>query len=412
VPDHCQSIDWVARRYKDLYKMADLKILNQRKAELVNTQESMLNAAMEAKVKLTAVQEEQFKNASAELADIEVNLSRFAAIAAAKSQIGAPTSDIIVPTDAKSGDLRFSAEYHDAFWNRFKTRSFSNTANLNEGSNANGDYLVPIRVDGEIVPLAAYESSMRKLANCIPTTMDIKLPSQATRTVAAAKAESTNEDVLFGGTAPTFGQVTLVSHMAGVQVPVSFELMQDVPALQAFLNADILRGIQNWEELNFISGVGDATHPQGILTGATAFESASLSIDSILDLEASLPAAYYNNASYLMNRKSAAALKKAQLAVNQFQSFWTSVGPQDYLNGFPVFYSSQMPTYAASPAVSGAVAFGDFKTCATIGTRGGISVRVLDQIQALSGCVVVLGYERVDQKIRVPEAVNVLSVNG
>ena len=230
---------------------------------------------------------------------------------------------------ASPASKSFSAAYHEAFWARFKNRSFQNTTNLNEGSNANGDYLVPVTVDGTIVPLAPLESAMRKLALVIPTSMDIKLPAQLTKTIAASKSESTTIDQAFGGTAPTFTQVTLGSHMAGAVVPVSFELAQDVPALQAFLNADILRGIQNYEETKFISGSGSG-EPQGILNGASAFETAALSINAVLDLTGALPAAYYDNASFLMHRKTGIALKKVQLAASQFQTFWTSVGSQDF----------------------------------------------------------------------------------
>ena len=64
--------------------------------------------------------------------------------------------------------------------------------------------------------------------------------------------------------------------------------------------------------------------------------------------------------------------------------------------------------------MTGSIAFGDFKTCATIGDRGGsaVSIKILDQISALDGVIQVLGYRRTDQRVRVAEAVQVLSING
>jgi HK97 family phage major capsid protein len=395
----------------------DSQILNTKRDSLYAAQEAILNKAQELKRGLNTEEDAQFKNLEAEITSVEQTIARMDAVNKGRAAIAAPTTDAFVPEVklSKSGKQTFSKEYEEAFWNRFKTRQFNNTTNLNEGNNANGDYLVPVRVDGEIVALAPLESAMRKLALVIPTTMDIKLPAQLTKTVASAKSESsTVTDQAFTASNPTFTQVTLASHMAGTYVPVSFELAQDVPALQAFLNADILRGIQNWEESKFINGSGSG-EPMGILNGATAFETAALSIDSILDLEASLPAAYYANASFLMHRKTGVTLKKAQLAANQFQNFWsTNPDGTSVLDGYPVVYSSQMPVYVASPAVTGAVAFGDFKTCAAIGDRGGsnVSIKVLDQINALNGVIQVLGYRRTDQRVRVAEAVQILTING
>jgi HK97 family phage major capsid protein len=389
----------------------DSKQLNARKNEILNAQEVLLNAAQESK---TAVNEVAFTNLSNELVAVESNITRFEAIAKGRKEVSAPTTEVFVPKVSKSGKQILSAEYSEAFWNMFKSRNFSNTANLQEGSNAGGGYLVPVTVDGTIVPLAATEAAMRKLALVIPTTMDIKLPAQLAKTVAVAKSESTTIDQAFGGTAPTFTQVTLASHMAGAVVPVSFELAQDVPALQAFLNADILRGITNYEENKFVNGSGSG-EPMGILNGCTAaFETVALSINAVLDLTGQLNSNYYDNASFLMNRKTGITLKKAQLASNQYQNFFSSVNGQDYLLGYPIVYSAAMPVYSASPSVTGAIAFGDFRTCATIGDRGGsaVSIKVLDQISALDGVIQVLGYRRTDQRVRVAEAVVQLAING
>ncbi len=78
-----------------------------------------------------------------------------------------------------------------------------------------GGYAVPIIVDGNIVPLAPNELAIRQLATVIPTSSDIKIPIQATRGTAAAKAESGGANNAFTGTDPTLIQKTLSSHMAG-----------------------------------------------------------------------------------------------------------------------------------------------------------------------------------------------------
>ena len=114
----------------------DTKSLNTRKSELIAQQESVLNAAHEAHLKLTDAQEAQFTAATAEIHDIDQTLVRLAAIAKGKAEVNAPTSDLFVAQEArttKNGKKTFSHEYHDAFWSSIRERKFTMGA-LNEGT--------------------------------------------------------------------------------------------------------------------------------------------------------------------------------------------------------------------------------------------------------------------------------------
>jgi HK97 family phage major capsid protein len=393
----------------------DSKILNTRKSELLAAQELMLNQATEAKVKLTDAQEEQFKNHTSEIASIDQTLARMAAIAKGKSEVSLPGSDLFVPTVKDEAKKVLSAEYCNAFWNMIQTRKFTNAALSEGGTAADGSYLVPSITDPTIPALAVIEASARKLSLVTETEMDIKLPFQASKTVAAAKAESTDSGThAFATNIPTFNTVTLSAYMAGDSVAVSWELLQDVKALATFVTDDLNRAVFNYEENKFINGSGSG-EPMGYLNGATAANSAALSIDAVLDLTGDLKQAYYANASFLMHRQTLIALVKAQIAADQFQQFvtWDPNG-QARLLGYPVAFSSQMPVYSASPAVSGAIAFGDFKAGWVIGDRGGSAIRakVLDQVAALNGQTVILGYRRTDQRCRIQEAVQIMTVTG
>jgi len=71
-----------------------------------------------------------------------------------------------------------------------------------------------------------------------------------------------------------------------------------------------------------------------------------------------------------------------------------------YLRGFAVNYSAAMPTYSASPSVSGAIAFGDFKQAMVIGDRGGPALQVVtDNLTQLeNGVIRYYGYRRADSR--------------
>jgi HK97 family phage major capsid protein len=394
------------------------KELNQKKFTLLDMQTKMLDAAQEAHVKLTDVQETQFANAAAEIKDIDTTLTRMAAIAKGKAEVNAPTSDIFVAQESKtlkSGKKIFTSDYYKTFWGSFKDRQFTNAA-LNEGTSSEGGFTVPVVVEDEIIPLAPLESAMRKLALVLVTESDLKFPQQATRTVAAGKLESGDTSYSYAGTNPSFAQFTLSAFNNGVNVPISVELAADVDAMAPFVTQDISRGIANWEEQMFISGSGTG-QPQGVLgnTSGTITESlTSQGIDALLDLTGEVNPYYYPQSSFLMSRQTGISITKAQLQLNQFQTFWTRQGTQDFVLGYPVEYSYEMPTLGTSPAVSGSVIFGDFKSGYLIGDRhtSSITARVLTEVGALQGIINILGYRRTDGRVRRSEALAQLNING
>ena len=415
--------------------MADIKALNKQKKELLDAQERMLNSAREAQKTLDAAQETEFANMQTKVDELNKDIARFEAIDKGKREVGV-TSDVFVP-EVKGNTKKFyalgkgcdgvptevTADYATAFWNQFKENKGTTLKNgtftmaaLGEGGTAaDGSYLVPSQTDPSIPNLAVIEAAARKLSRVITTEMDLKLPYQSAKTVAAQKSESTNSGTnAFATNVPQFNTTTLTAYMGGDSMYVSWELMQDVKALAAFVTADLQRAVFNYEENAFINGDGSG-EPLGYLNGATAAATTSLTIDNILDLTGDLKEAYYSNASFLFNRQELIRLYKAQIAASQFQTYITyDPNGQTRLLGFPVAFSTQMPVYVASPEANGAVLFGDFNAGFVIGDRGdsNIRVKVLDQIAALNGQTVVLGYRRTDQRCILQEAVQMLTTNG
>lgn len=394
----------------------DSKILNTRKSELLANQESILNVAQTAARKLTVAEEETFANATAEINSIDLTLVRMAAIEKGKKEVAQPTSDAFVPNTESRGKKTLSAAYEKAFWNAISTRNFTNAALAEGGTAADGSYLVPAQTDPSIPNLALIEASARKLSRVISTEMNIVFPYQASRAVAAAKAESTNSGTsAFATNVPTFANTTLTAFQYGDQIAVSWELMQDVKALQDFVSAELNRMIVTYEETAFVvGGSNGATSPLGYLEGGQAALTAALTINNVLTLTGDLRQAYYANAKFLAHRQTIINLYKNQIANNQFQNYITYDADGCHLLGYPVAFSSSMPVYSASPAVSGAIIFGDFASGWVIGDRGGsgIRVKVLDQVAAQNGQTVILGYRRADQRNLLAEATQVMTING
>ena len=419
----------------------DKKLLNLRKKEILEAQEKMLKNAMDTKVALSEADEVSFANMTTELDAINANLARITAIEKGKAEVSQPREAAIV-SDATAtaffamGGYRTptplqnaTPEYVRGFWESLRSkeaheRFLIQNASLGEsGTAAAGGALVPIETDPSIPAMAIEETVARSLSRVITTEMNLQLPYQASKTAAAIKPESNSTGTnAFGTSAPTFATTTLGAYVVGDSVYASWELLQDAKAASDFITMDLQRAIRVKEENLFVAGAGGTTAPQGYLgNGTTATGpsittgAATLGINPIIDTMGSLNRAYYSSANWLVNRQEFNRLLKAQIAANQFQTFVTfDPNGNARLFGYQVAFSAEMPTYVASPVTQGAWMFGDFKSFATIGDRddSNIRIKVLDQVAALNGQTVILGYRRTDQRILLQEAVVQLNTNG
>ncbi len=418
----------------------DPKLLNTRKKEILDAQEVMLKAAVENKSQLSAADETTFTNLSNELDALNANLARIEALNKGKLEIAAPREQAAITNTSttakffavggyrKPTKLSITADYVKDFWASLRTKAdherfvIQNAALGEGGSAAAGGVLVPVSTDPSITPMAMEETVVRSLSRVITTTNNLYLNSQAALTGASIKPESNSSGTnAFGSSSPTFSTTLLGAYNVGNSVTASWELLQDSKAAADFIPFDLQRGVVSKEENLFINGTG-SNQPQGYLGNASTANGASitsgaatLGIDPILDLVASLKSAYYRGAKFLVNRQEFNRLLKAQIAANMYQTFVTfDPDGTARLLGYPVAFSAEMPVYSASPSTTGAWLFGDFSAFAVIGDRGdsNLRVKILDQPAALDGQTIILGYRRTDQRIVLGEAVYQLNTNG
>jgi len=199
--------------------------------------------------------------------------------------------------------------------------------------------------------------------------------------------------------------------MTGHVVDASWELLQDVQTAQQFIVGDLILSMQQFEEDKFVNGSGSG-EALGLLGNVSSpgelYEPDSnsnlVTVAGTLSLTGALKGAYHKNASWLMSRATSIVIRKSQTQANLFNPAWTRENGQDYLHGYPVFYSSSMP--AASRGNTPAL-FGDFSAGYIVGDRGGsgISIKILDQPKAVSGITSLLAYRRVDGRVRLAEAI-------
>lgn len=112
---------------------------------------------------------------------------------------------------------------------------------------------------------------------------------------------------------------------------------------------------------------------------------------------------YIDYATFIMNDKTIASLRK--LKDNNGAYLWQpscQMGEPDRILGYPIYTSAYAP--------ENAVAFGDYKYY-NIGDRGTRSFKQLNELFAGNGMIGFVAKERVDGKLVLPEAVQILKLS-
>lgn len=197
----------------------------------------------------------------------------------------------------------------------------------------------------------------------------------------------------------TFGTVSMNAWTYRSKlIPVSYELLQDseydIEGLLARLIANSI-----WRALNKHITIGDGDKkPQGIIScpKGTSAASGALTYDNLVDLRASLDAAYTPGASWVMNGNTEAVLMKLKDA--QGRPLWVPALASEQPNtilGSPVIINPHMPDVKAGQI---SLVFGDLKGY-TLREVKGVGVLRLNERLADELAVGFFGYARYDGKI-------------
>lgn len=358
-------------------------------------------------------------------ADIETMGREIAALERAEAfeaQMNAPTSAPIVnkpssnvenTNEEKTG--RASNQYNGAFWQamRNKVVPYEVTNALQIGTDSEGGYLVPDEFEQRLIDGLQEENIMRGIATTIQTASgDRKIPVVASH----GSASWTDEEALITDSDDAFGQVTLGAYKLATAVKVSEELMNDsIFSIDTYLANEFARRIGTKEEEAFLVGDG-SSKPTGIFAasgggtiGVTAASATAITFDEVYDLFYSLKSAYRRNSAWVMNDSTIKAIRKLKDANGQYlwQPSAGSNTPDTLLNR-PILTSSYVPEIAAAKTP---IAFGDFSYY-WIADRQGRMFKRLNELYAANGQVGFIASERVDGKLILAEAVQILKMKA
>lgn len=298
---------------------------------------------------------------------------------------------------------RASDAYKNAMLSAMRS-NFRNVSNvLQEGVDADGGYLVPEEYDHRLIDVLDGENIMRTLATKITTAGQHKINIAATKPTAAWIEEGGS--LSFGDA--TFDQIYLDAYKLHVAIKVTEELLYDSSfGLENYIITQFGKALANAEEEAFLNGDGKAK-PTGIFDAKAGGQIAgtltsAIKSDDLIDLVYGLKRPYRKSSSFIMNDATLASLRK--LKDNNGTYIWQpsyKEGEPDRVLGYAVHTSSFAPTNK--------IAFGDYSYY-NIGDRGSRSFAELRELFAGNGMIGFVAKERVDGKLILPEAVQVLKL--
>lgn len=307
---------------------------------------------------------------------------------------------------------RASAEYKQSMVDALRSNFRRVSDVLQEGVDTDGGYLVPEEYDTRLIDGLTEENIFRQLATTIKTGGERKI-NIAASTPAAAWIEEGG--VLTFGDA-TFDQINLDAHKLHVAVKVTEELLYDnVFNLENYILNKFSKALANAEEDAFLNGDG-VGKPLGIFAatgggqvGVTAASATAITADEVINLIYALKRPYRKNAKFIVNDQTLAVLRKLKDGNGAYM--WQpslQTGEPDRLLGYPIYTSAYVPSIAAGKAV---IAFGDFSYY-NIGDRGSRSFAELKELYAGNGMIGYVAKERVDGKLILPEAIQILKMKA
>lgn len=382
--------------------------LREKRSQAWEATKAFLESHRNEKGILSAEDDAAYTRMEKEITDLGKEIARLERQEQLDAELSKPVNNPLVGNPfgvagPKTG--RASDEYRKAMLDAFRS-NFRRVSNvLQEGVDADGGYLVPEEYDRRLMDTLSEENIMRSLATTITTSGQHKINIAGTKPAAAWIEEG---GALSFGDA-TFSQTLLDAHKLHVAIKVTEELLYDNAFnLEGYIIDQFGKALANSEEDAFLNGDG-VGKPLGLFAetgGGTvaATLSAALKSDDMLNLVYALKRPYRKTASFILNDQTLAVLRK--LKDNNGAYIWQpsyQTGEPDRLLGYAVHTSAYAPTNA--------IAFGDYKYY-NIGDRGTRSFAELRELFAGNGMVAYLAKERVDGKLIMPEAVQILKLGA
>ena len=286
---------------------------------------------------------------------------------------------------------------------------------LTVGDNTAAGFIAPPEYVNELIKTVTEVSPLRSIARVRPTTQkSVQMPSRTATFSAVFVAEQGTRSETTGYTTQ---QEEIPTHEMYALVDISEQLLEDsVFNLEAEMQQEFATQFAKAEGTKFITGTGVGA-PEGITinsdVGTTNSGSGTvLTANGLLDLVHAIKSDYTNNATFVFNRTTLAAIRKLQDSAGQFvfqAGMLLTGGVPNTILGYPYVEMPDMPDVASSAKP---VAFGDFSRGYMIVDRVGLAVLRDPFTQATSGNVRYYARKRVGGQVVLAEAIRTQTISA
>ncbi len=263
------------------------------------------------------------------------------------------------------------------------------TKAMSYGSGQDGGYLVPSETEAEIGKRLSLLSPIRGIASVRQVSAAVlKKPFSISGPAVGWVAETAARPQT---TTATLAELQFPTMELYAMPAATASLLDDaVVDLDQWISAEVEAAFAEQEGMAFVSGDG-TNKPKGFLgytkvaeaswswgnlgyvaTGVAGALPASNPSDVLIDTVYALKAGYRQNATWVMNRKTQATIRKLKDADGNY--LWqppAAAGQRAMLMGFPLVEAEEMPNIAADATP---IAFGDFSRGYLVVDRTGVRV--------------------------------------
>lgn len=238
---------------------------------------------------------------------------------------------------------------------------------LDEGTGANGGYLVPEAFSNVIEKQIIQQSVILNQAQRVPMTVGYKLPILSELTTVSANW--TNEAVALTESNPTFSKQQIdAEKLAGYSLMSNELLDDDAVGIVDYLVGRFADSMA--QKIDFQGFQGSGSPFTGILnaTGVNAVTMSAgntgfsnVTFDNLTDAESVITYGNVANAKYFLHNTILNVLKKVKDTTGNYIYSPPAVGSPATIWGYPVQVVNQMPKLSDTAISTPFIAFGDLK---------------------------------------------------
>lgn len=380
--------------------MTNLKALMERREELRQNMETLVNTADTECRAMTEEETAQFDAAESEIRAIDATIER--------EERTRGVSNLPAPTDAEE---RAAAE-ESAFVDYVMGRVSELRAGEQNLTMANNGAIIPTSIADRIVTAVRDRCPILSGATIYRVSGTLKVPvwgkANTTHDIAVGYQTEFTELTADSG---KFTSVDLSGYLAGALTLIGNSVENNsVFNVTDFIINQMAEEIALFLEKELLNGTsGKATGALSTPTAVTAASATAITADELIELQAQVKQVYQANACWTMAPETFTSLKKLKDSNGRYLLQDDVTGEFPYrLLGKPVYLSDNMPKLAAGAS---AVLYGDYSGL-SVNLREDISIQVLREKYATQHAIGVVAWFEFDSKVTDSQKLAVLNMKS